>query len=265
MTTPRIFAHRGSSGLLPENTRSSFLRALDDGADGIELDVHLTADGEAVCFHDFTVDRTTDGQGAVADHTIDELRRLDATSWKLHQLPPQYSGTQIMSLTEVLNLVAGRGIELAIELKHPSPYGRALDDEVLAVLAENGYDSVSSSMGSTAISLMSFDPTALEHLSKAIPSSALCALWTTTPGDPKSKHAEATMNLMRDGIAGIAGPSMQWCLSNPEQVRRDSAEGLGFRVWTVDEVSDARRLVSLGVREVTGNFPHRLISAFRDR
>lgn len=225
--------------------------------------MHLTADGEAVCFHDFTLDRTTDGQGAVADYTLDELRLLDATSCKLPQLPPQSSGTQIMSLTEVLNLVAGRGIELAIELKHPSPYGRALDDEVLAVLAENGYDSVSSSIGSTAISLMSFYPTAVEHLSKAIPSSALCALWTTTPGDPNSEYAQDSMDLVSRGVAGIAGPSKDWCLTNAEQVIRTTEEGRRIRVWTVDDTSEARRLLSLGITELTSNFPHRLLAAFR--
>src|SRR4030095_2633215 len=75
---PDVFAHRGGAALAPENTLAAFERGLTLGADGIELDVHLSRDGAVVVHHDATVDRTTDGRGAVSGLTADELARLDA-------------------------------------------------------------------------------------------------------------------------------------------------------------------------------------------
>lgn len=74
-----IFAHRGSSGLFPEHSRAAYQRAIEEGADGLEIDLHLTADGEPVCFHDATVDRTSNGTGAVAELSLAQLRSLDVT------------------------------------------------------------------------------------------------------------------------------------------------------------------------------------------
>lgn len=263
VTTPRIFAHRGASGLLPENTRSAFIRALDDGADGIELDVHLTADGEVVCIHDHTLDRTTNGVGPVSEHTLTEIQMLDASGWKISKLPPQHAGVQIMSLTEVIDLVEGLAVELAIELKHPSPFGRELDDEVLAVLYENGYDAETSSIGSTAISLMSFDPSSVARLAEHVPSHALCVLWTTEPSGLNSCLATEAMDLVAQGKAGIAGSSVGWCLEQPNEARRLIEAGARLRTWTVNDIETAGRLLDLGVHELTGDFPHRLVSSFR--
>ena len=75
----RIFAHRGYSGRFPENTMPAFNEAFLAGVDGIELDVQLSRDGELVIIHDETLDRTTDGHGYVKDHTLSELRQLDAS------------------------------------------------------------------------------------------------------------------------------------------------------------------------------------------
>lgn len=100
-----IIAHRGASGQWPENTLLAFSKALDYGAEWLELDVHLSADGELVVIHDFTLERTTDGSGPVSEHPFAELRRLDAGM-----------GEKIPLLTEVLDLAAGRA-SVNIELK----------------------------------------------------------------------------------------------------------------------------------------------------
>ena len=75
---PRVFGHRGAMGYAPENTFASFERAVEIGVDAIELDVHLTADGEVVVIHDHELNRTTNGQGVVGEKTLSELKRLDA-------------------------------------------------------------------------------------------------------------------------------------------------------------------------------------------
>jgi glycerophosphoryl diester phosphodiesterase len=101
---PLVCAHRGRSGVAPENTLAAFEAAVDLGADFLELDVRRSADGEIVCIHDATVDRTTDGTGAVADLTLAELRALDAGSWK----DARYAGERIPLLSAVLAQIAPR-------------------------------------------------------------------------------------------------------------------------------------------------------------
>ena len=105
MTMPWIIAHRGASDYEPENTLRAFHRAIELGADMIELDVYLSADGEVVVIHDEDLSRTTDGKGRVSDHTLDELRRLDAGK-----------GETVPTLQEVIDLTRGR-CRLYVELK----------------------------------------------------------------------------------------------------------------------------------------------------
>lgn len=113
-TRPLVIAHRGSSSLAPQNTLAAFESAWRSGADSIEIDIQLDADGAPVVIHDDTVDATTNGSGAVAEMHSDELRRLDAGSW----FSPAYAGQRIPTFDEVLELLVAReGIELLLELK----------------------------------------------------------------------------------------------------------------------------------------------------
>ncbi len=108
---PYLMAHRGNSVACPENTRAAFERALADGADIIETDVHVTADGAFACIHDATVDRTTDGHGAVAEMTMADIRQLSA-----HYDRPEFAGERVLTLEEVLALIPA-DCALALELK----------------------------------------------------------------------------------------------------------------------------------------------------
>lgn len=108
---PYLMAHRGNSAACPENTLPAFERALRDGADLIETDVRLSADGVFVCIHDATVDRTTDGQGAVADLSVAQLRALDASGGRA-----DFAGTTVPTLAETLALLP-RDRGLVLELK----------------------------------------------------------------------------------------------------------------------------------------------------
>lgn len=107
-----VIAHRGASAAAPENTLAAFRLAADQGADGIELDVRATADGQPVVLHDASVDRTTDGTGGVAALTLDQVRRLDAGG----KFGPSFRGERIPLLSEVLNTVRGR-LLLDVEVK----------------------------------------------------------------------------------------------------------------------------------------------------
>ncbi len=109
---PLVIAHRGDTAAAPENTLAAFAAAIDAGADGIELDVHPSRDGALVVHHDHYLDRTTSGAGLVSDHTLGELRALDAGAW----FDAKFAGESIPTLEEVLRLAAGR-VRLEIELK----------------------------------------------------------------------------------------------------------------------------------------------------
>ena len=105
-------AHRGASGYAPENTRAAFALAIEMGADRIETDVRRTSDGALVLVHDGTVARTTDGHGPVADHTLAELRALDAGSW----YGDDFAGERILTLDELIDEFGSR-LPLVLEIK----------------------------------------------------------------------------------------------------------------------------------------------------
>lgn len=113
------FAHRGYSELYPENTLPAFEAALDAGADGVELDVGLTADGRLAVMHDATLDRTTTGTGSLAGRRALDLAELDAGSW----FDPQFMGTPVPMLEDVFDLLGGKlliNVEIKPEAGHPA-------------------------------------------------------------------------------------------------------------------------------------------------
>ena len=108
-----VMAHRGYSGKAPENTMAAFELALEVGSDGLELDVHLTKDGDVVVIHDGTLNRTTNGTGRVGDYTMAELKELDAGSW----FSPEFKGARLPSLRQVLDLIKDENVMLNVETK----------------------------------------------------------------------------------------------------------------------------------------------------
>lgn len=127
---PYLMAHRGNSAACPENTVPAFVRALADGADLLETDLRLTADGVFVCIHDATVDRTTDGRGAVADLSLAALQRLDASGGR-----EGFAGVRVATLAEVLALLPddrGLVLELKTDRFLEEPVARRLAAEVAA-------------------------------------------------------------------------------------------------------------------------------------
>lgn len=243
-TKPQIFAHRGARRVAPENTLPAFAAALDMGADGIELDVHLTADGQLVVIHDFNVDKTTDGQGLVAQMTAAELRRLDAGS---HFGAP-FAGTRIPTLEEVFDLIGAR-CRVNIEIKSMDIYARDASDAVAAFIRQLGlYEQVIVS---------SFNPISLIKLRDLDPAIALGVLydsemptffrrvWAGPPIVPEAQHPHHLL---------IDAAYMAW------------AQGIGNQVntWTVNEPDEARRLAALGVHTLITDVPDVLIGALAE-
>jgi glycerophosphoryl diester phosphodiesterase len=282
--SPQIFAHRGASGSYAEHTRAAYLQALADGADGVECDVHLTRDEQLVCIHDPTLERTSNGSGDVADSTLAQLRELDFSSWKGVRVPAEYGGprNQLLTLADLLRLLrsAGRSIALAIELKHPSPFGLRLEAELVAFLLDEGWDPESSTLGNLTISFMSFNPDSMHQLGEIAPAHALCQLVADVkPDDVRealsfgSITSGAVVNLMRRAIdegealidahtVGMAGPGVAYVREHQDTVRRWVSEGVRVRVWTVNTQEEAELVAGLGVQEITTDYPAEMRSFF---
>ncbi len=141
---PLIIAHRGASSAAPENTLAAFELAITEGADGIELDVHLSSDGVPVVIHDSRLHRTTSGRGYVGAHSVRWLRRLDAGSWFNRRYPTRAAarnvGLKVPLLAEVLAWVKGRQCRTFLELKEGGDAYPGMERRVVEEIARTGVE-----------------------------------------------------------------------------------------------------------------------------
>jgi glycerophosphoryl diester phosphodiesterase len=225
-------AHRGASALAPENTTAAFEKAVGLGADAIELDLHLSRDGELVVIHDDTLDRTTDGLGPVYERSLEELKRLDAGRW----FGEGFAGERVPTLAEVLQRFAGK-VALALEVKAGSAFFPGIEERVVSTLRRH------SAIGQTAVA--SFDHYALQRLKEIEPALRTVALLV---GRPVS-------------ISGLAGPvkaegvALEASLVTKTEVEACRAAGLQLVVWVVNEPAQMRHFIELGVDGIITDRP----------
>ena len=131
----KIFAHRGASGYAPENTLPAFAMAEQQGADGIELDVQLTKDGEVVVIHDEKIDRTGTDRGYVRNYTLQELKNLS-----FHNQMERYRGVKIPTLREVLELVKPGKMQVNIELKTGIFWYPEIEEKTMKIVKDAGME-----------------------------------------------------------------------------------------------------------------------------
>ncbi len=227
-------AHRGASGRAPENTHAAFAAALALGAEAIELDVQLTADGELVVIHDETLDRTTDGRGPVGDRTFGELAGLDAGTW----FAPEYHGERIPRLADVLAQVRDR-VTLNVEIKSARDLGVVEAKLAALVAAERATEWVVFS---------SFHHAAVRTMRAVAPWARLGVLCDE---DPRT-HALA---LAGEVGAELVIPGRRWV--DARVVEEAHVRGYDVWVWTVNEPGEMRRLIALGVDAIFSDFPER--------
>ena len=229
------FGHRGASGDAPENTIPSFQKAMELGADGIELDVMFSRDRELVVIHDYSVDRTTDGIGEVKNLTMDELRQLDAGAW----FSADYSGTVIPTLAEVIEAL-DEDVLINIEIKSESPFSDGLEKAVVDLIAR--YDLY----GRTIVS--SFNPISLIRVKRA--DSRIGTGLIYSPDLPSF--------LSKGMLIPITKPDAlhpRYDMVDEDYVARAHAKGYRISAWTVNEVEEMERLIELGVDGIITNYP----------
>ncbi|HCA86909.1 MAG TPA: glycerophosphodiester phosphodiesterase [Streptomyces sp.] len=251
--TISVVAHRGSSEDVPEHTLAAYRKAIEDGADALECDVRLTADGHLVCVHDRRVDRTSNGRGAVSALELSALSALDFGAWKNQDEAPDRERSSVLTLERLLELVAdsGRRIELAVETKHPTRWAGHVEARLLELLRRFGLtDPPAGEL--PAVRVMSFSARSLQRVRLG------------APRVPTVYLMQFISPRLRDGRlpggAQIAGPSMRILRNHPEYVERARRAGNQVHVWTVDSPADVERCVRLGVDAIITNRPKQVLS-----
>jgi glycerophosphoryl diester phosphodiesterase len=252
---PQVVAHRGSSLANPEHTLRAYVAALDEGADALECDVRLTADGYLVCVHDRTVDRTTNGRGAVSTMELAQLHELDFASWKNpwgdldDEAPEVDEDTRtVLTVRRLLETVRDydRPVDLAIETKHPTRFGGLVERRLVELLTGFGWAGKDS-----PVRVMSFSWVALNRVKKLAPDLEAVLLID------RQYTWRLTKNLVDDDW--IAGPGIHLLRENPRLGPRLRRRGRRIHVWTVNSAEDLDLCSELGVEAVMTDDPARAL------
>lgn len=248
---PLAFAHRGGANAWPENTLLAFKGAIELGFTHIETDVHLSRDGHLVCFHDDRLERTTNGEGFVRDHSLEELRALDA-AYHFQDVEGRHSlraqGVQIPTLDEALAL--SETVRFNIEIKPRDPvaveglvqlvFDRGLEDRVLIAAAE---DSTNRMIRRRVQGEIATSPGAKEiFLFWALARLGLSRLWKPS--------FDALQVPITHGPLRVVEPRF---------IAAARAHGIAVHVWTIDKESEMRELMELDVDGIMTDEPERLL------
>jgi len=229
MTKTKVWAHRGASGwdvqYAPENTMPAFEKAVEMGADGIELDVQLTKDGKIVIIHDETINRVSDGEGWVKDFTLKELKKFSFS--KIH---PEYGFVEIPTLEEFFEMMQGNNLDINIELKTGFIFYEGLEEKTAALAKKMRMEE--------RIIYSSFNHYSVQKIKKLAPMSKTGLLFT-------------------DGFIGVPvyGKNLEvnalhprrHLLQYPGFIEECKRQNLELNVWTVDAKIDMKKMCELSV------------------
>jgi glycerophosphoryl diester phosphodiesterase len=248
---PQVVAHRGASHSRAEHTLGAYVEALDVGAEALECDVRLTADGHLVCVHDRTMRRTGGMPGVVSVMELQELEQLNVARWKtggVEEPDRDERLDRVLTLRTLLETVRDyeRRVDLAIETKHPTRYGGLTERRLAEMLGEFGWDKPGS-----PVRVMSFSYTALQRMERLTPSVQLVQL---------VERAQYWPTLRRFVDPGwIIGPGIGELRDHPRFGRRLRLDGRRLHVWTVNQDADLDLCLDLGVEAVITDRPAYLL------
>ena len=248
---PYLLAHRGASGYAPENTFAAFDRAIAQRADGLETDVRASKDGRLVLMHDARVDRTTDGEGEVAELTLAELEKLDAGT----PYNPRFAGERVPRLEAFLERYGDR-LPLCLEVKAPG-----IEEQLVRLVRERGLltgmppaeASSREQLALPPVMFTSFDFDSCLALKKAAPEAMVGFLTATADETTVARVKKA-------GLEQIC-PRADGC--TPDTVGLAKDRGLSVRAWGVRDREALRQAISAGVDGVTCDWPDWSLSPSR--
>jgi glycerophosphoryl diester phosphodiesterase len=249
---PLVFAHQGGENLRPSNTMLAFQHAVDLGADVLDTDLHMTKDGALVLMHDETVDRTTDGVGAIRHMTLAELKRLDAgyrfSTDGGRTFPYRGKGSAVPTLEELFQAFPGK--RFGIEIKQTPP---AVAVPFCALIRRyNMQDRVLVS-GFRQANMDAFRQECPEVATSATEDEVRLFFILSTLG----LSAAISPNYQSLQVPEYSG---QIHVLTPRFIAAAHSRGLAVQPWTIDEEADLRRVLSLGVDGINTNYPDRLLA-----
>lgn len=233
----KIWAHRGASAYAPENTMEAFQLANEMKADGIELDVQLTKDGEIVVIHDEIIDRVSDGKGKVRDYTLKELKALH-----FHKTHPEYRDARIPTLKEVLDYVKTTSMTVNIELKTGIIFYEGLTEKTISLVKALGMEE--------RVIYSSFNHYTIREIKKIAPQAKTGLL-----------YADGYIDMPMYG-ASLGADALHPALYNlqyPDFIGLCRKKNLKIHVWTVNRKEDMKKLCELGIDAIITNYPDRAI------
>ncbi len=234
---PLVWGHRGASGYAPENTLIAFEKAAEMGADGVELDVQLTKDGEIVVIHDEWLERVSDGRGWVRDHTLSELREMN-----FNRTHPEYEHADIPTLREVYELLKPTGLTINVELKTGVIFYQGLEEKVVALTKELGMED--------RVLYSSFNHFTCKKLHELAPEAYVGFLYSDVPIG------------MCDYVKAHGGNALHpavYHLQQPGYMQEANAKGLDVNAWTINEPEHLTLACQLGLNAIITNYPDRAL------
>lgn len=232
----RNYGHRGFSGAYPENTMLAFEKALEAGCEGIELDVHLTRDGEVVIIHDETIDRTSNRRGKVMDMTYEELCQVDFS----YRFAGQFGFQKIPTLREYFNLVGDRDIVTNIELKTGVYEYPGIEKAVYDIIQEYHMEE--------KVIISSFNHHSVLRMKKIAPQlrcGFLSETWILDVGSYVERY-------------GVEAYHPQFHMLTKEETNDLKAHNIAINTWTVNEPEDIQHMIDLEVDGIISNYPDRV-------
>jgi glycerophosphoryl diester phosphodiesterase len=234
-----VIAHRGASGHAPENTLAAFKKAVALGAAFIETDLQLSRDARFVAIHDSTLNRTTNGQGAVHEMTLSNLRRLDAGSW----FGSEFAGERIPTLEEILEFSKKNDVVFYLELKPAGSWGG--EHALVGALRQSGEI--------PRAVVISFDPAVLLNLRKIEATLMTGLLYDGQLEKPVKKAVEV----------GARQLVARGDLVTPALLKEARKNDLQVICWTVNHPAHMRMLIAAGVNGIMSDYPDRLVEVNR--
>jgi len=237
-----VAAHRGGAALWPENSLLAFRSALALGVDALELDLHLTADGEVVVLHDPSLDRTSTGTGAVRD-----LKLADLAAVRLKTREGAVTAERVPTFAQVLDLVAPTSAELLPEIKVDANRQRydGIEEKVLALIRARGLRS--------RTTIQAFQVETIRRLRELEPKARTMLL--VARGDVERDRARPAEAVRRARELGATDLGMNHRLIDTDVMSAARAAGIRVAAWTPNEEADIRRMVELGVDMVMSDRP----------
>ena len=249
---PLVIAHRGASGSAPENTLVATQKALEMGADMVEIDLHMSKDGEVMVIHDATLKRTTNGTGLVKDHTLEELKKLDAGAW-FHE---DFAGEPLPTLAEFLTLLDGKAIALLEIKKSPQGIYPGIEQKIVDLVRKHEAEDW--------CILQSFESKTVQNFLKLVPDWEIHKLISGKPPVfPDYQAGKQQIGPALD-LPGITAVNPNYRVLTPQLIERIHQENLRVFTWTVNQEKDLKRMIEMKVDGIITNYPERLVALLKE-